>query len=120
MPVVMIADDDPQLCAALQFKLERAGYQVCAVGSGQDLLTRLDTERPDLIVLDLMMPGMSGMEVLERLRSHPVLSSIPVLVVTAWGHSDMRSRCMALGAADFMPKPFSLRKLAQKVGEYLA
>jgi len=120
MPAVMVVDDDPQLCAALQFKLERAGYQVSAVGSGQDLLTRLATERPDLIILDLMMPSMSGIEVLERLRADPVLSSIPVLVVTAWGHTGMRSRCMALGAVDFISKPFSLRELAQRVEQHVA
>jgi len=120
MPVVMIVDDDPRLRAALQFKLEQAGYQVCAVPTGQDLLARLDAERPDLIVLDLMMPGMSGIEVLEYLRSDPALSSIPVLVVTAWGHTGMRSRCMALGAAGVMSKPFSLRELARRVEEHLA
>ena len=120
MRTIMIVDDDLQLCAALQFKLERAGYEVCAVHSGRDLLSRLKVQQPDLILLDLMMPDMSGIEVLEYLRSDPLLSPIPVLVVTAWGHTAMQSRCLELGAAGFVAKPFSLRELATRVEEHLA
>ena len=120
MRTIMIVDDDPQLCAALQFKFERAGYQVCAVSSGQDLLAQLEVRWPDLILLDLMMPDMSGIEVLEYLRRDPVLSSIPVLVVTAWGDSVMQARCLELGAVGFFSKPFSLRELAARMEEYLA
>jgi len=120
MRTIMIVDDDPQLCAALQFKLQRAGYQVSAVGSGRDLLVHLEIQQPDLILLDLMMPDMSGIEVLEYLRADPDLSSIPVVVVTAWGHTAMQARCLELGAADFVSKPFSLRELATRVEEHLA
>jgi len=120
MPTVMIVDDDPRLSAALQFKLEQAGYQVRAARNGQDFLAQLELQRPDLILLDLMMPDMSGLEVLEYLQSDPELSSIPVLVVTAWGHAAMKSRCLELGVAGFMSKPFSLRELAEAVQKYLA
>ena len=120
MRTIMIVDDDPRLCSALQLKFEQAGYQVSAVGSGRDLLARLQIQQPDLIVLDLMMPDMSGIDVLEYLRSHPNLSSIPVVVVTAWGHTAMQVRCLELGAADFVSKPFSLRELAARVEEHLA
>jgi len=116
----MIVDDDPQLCAALQFKFERAGYQVCAVGNGQDLLAQMKVQRPDLILLDLKMPYMSGIEVLEHLRRDPALSSIPVLVVTAWVDSAMQARCLELGAKEFFSKPFSLRELTTKVEEHVA
>ena len=117
---VMIVDDDPRLSAALQFKLEQTGYQVCAVSNGQDLLVQLELQKPDLILLDLMMPDMSGLEVLEYLRLDTALSSIPVLVLTAWGDTAMESRCLELGAAGFMSKPFSLRELAKRVEEHLA
>jgi len=120
MRTIMIVDDDPRLCSALQFKFERAGYHVSAVGSGRDLLTRLQVQQPDLIILDLMMPDMSGIEVLEYMRSHPDLSSIPIVVVSAWGHTAMQVRCRELGAAGFVSKPFSLRELATRVEEYLA
>jgi len=120
MRTIMIVDDDRQLCAALQFKFERAGYRVCAVFNGQGLLARFEVQRPDLIILDLMMPDMSGIRVLEYLRRDPVLSSIPVLVVTAWGNSAMRARCLELGAVGFFSKPFSLRELAMQVEEYVA
>lgn len=120
MCTIMIADDDSQFRAALQFKFGQAGHQVCTVGSGQDLLAQLEVQQPDLIILDLMMPDMSGIEVLEYLRRDPVLSSIPVLVVTAWGDSVMQARCLELGAVGFFSKPFSLRELAARMEEYLA
>jgi len=120
MPTVMIVDDDPRLRAALQFKLEQAGYRICVAGNGRDCLDQIVQQRPDLILLDLMMPDISGLEVLEWLRSDPSLSSIPVLVVTAWGHTEMRSKCLSLGAAGFIAKPFSLRDLARKVDEQLS
>lgn len=119
MPTIMIVDDDPQLCSALQFKLERDGYEVCTVHNGQDLIARLKVQQPALILLDLMMPHTSGIELLEYLRSDPILSSIPVLVMTAWGHTAMQSRCLELGAVGFVPKPFSLRELVKSVEECL-
>jgi CheY-like chemotaxis protein len=120
MPTVMIVDDDPRLSAALQFRLEQAGYRVRSACSGQDFLAQLDMQRPDLILLDLMMPDISGLEVLEYLRSDPELSGIPVVVVTAWGHAAVQTRCRELGAKGFLSKPFSLRALAETVEEHLA
>ena len=120
MRTIMIVDDDPLLCAALQFKFERAGYQVCAGGNGQDLLAHLEVRQPDLILLDLMMPDMSGIEVLKHLRRDPAPSSIPVLVMTAWDHSDIRAKCLELGAAGVVAKPFSLGELVMQVEEHLA
>jgi CheY-like chemotaxis protein len=120
MPTVLIADDDPRLSAALQFRLEQAGYEVYSAGSGRDILSQLEIERPDLILLDLMMPDMSGLEVLEYLQADPELASIPVLVLTAWGHAAVQSRCLELGARAFFSKPFSLRELTATVDEHLA
>jgi len=120
VPRVMLVEDDASLRAALQFKLQRAGYEVSAVGTGREFLARLQLHKPDLILLDLMMPDISGLKVLDYLRSDPVLSSIPVVVVTAWGQGAMRARCTQLGAAGFVMKPFSLRELAKRVEEHLA
>jgi len=120
MPTVMIVDDDPRLTAALQFRLEQAGYWVDSACSGRDFLAQIEMRRPDLILLDLMMPDMSGLEVLEHLRSDPQLCSIPVVVVTAWGHASVQTRCLELGAKGFFSKPFSLRALAKTVEEHLA
>ena len=117
MRTIMIVDDDPQLCAALQFKFERAGYRVYAGNNGQDLLAEIRAQRPDMILLDLVMPTMSGLEALKRLRADPVPSSIPVLVVTAWDHE---ARCLKLDGMEVVAKPFSLRELAARVEEYLA
>jgi len=120
VPRVTLVEDDPTLRAALQFKLERAGYDVTAAGSGREFLARLQLRKPDLILLDLMMPDMSGLQVLDYLRSDPALSSIPVVVVTAWGQGAMRARCTELGVVGFVTKPFSLRELAKRVEEHLA
>jgi len=120
VPRVTLVEDDSTLRAALQFKLEQAGYEVTTAGTGREFLTRLELHRPDLILLDLMMPDMSGLEVLDYLRADPALSSIPVVVVTAWGQGAMQARCAELGAADFVMKPFSLRELAKRVEEHLA
>ena len=115
MPTVMIVDDDPRLSAALQFRLEQAGYRVRSASSGQDFLAQLEMQRPDLILLDLMMPDMSGLEVLEYLRSDTDLCSIPVVVVTAWGHAAVQTRCLELGAKGFFSKPFDTAALLDAV-----
>ena len=120
MLTVMLIDDDPRLCVALQFKLGEPGYQVCAVRNGQDSLARLELHKPDLILLDPMMPDMSALEVLDYLWSDRLLSSIPVLVVTGRGHTAMQARCMELGAAGFVTRPFSLGELAKTAEEHLA
>jgi CheY-like chemotaxis protein len=117
---IIIADDDALFSAAVQLKFMSEGYRVHAVENGRDLMDQLATCVPDLVLLDLRMPGLSGVDVLERMREDPQLSSIPVLVVTSEGGSGTRARCLGLGATGFYAKPVSLRTLAGSVRSCLA
>ena len=119
VPTIMIADRDPRMRAALRFKFERAGYHVFEVGNGEDLLTEIEDQQPDVLVLDLMMSDMSGIEVLRWLKGNG-LASMPVLVVGTLGHKGVEAKCVELGAAGFMRKPFSLRELFVRVEGHLA
>jgi DNA-binding response OmpR family regulator len=120
MSRIFIAEDNEMCRAAMRIAFEGHGYDVVAAIDGQDLLRRLESQRADLIVLDLNMPGLSGLEVLRRLREDPRLATIPVLVASAQDDGGTRARCLALGAKEFHTKPFSLRGLAARVGAYLA
>ncbi len=112
---IMVVDDDRHFRGAVRFRLERAGYEAVAAADGGDLLDRLATDRADLIILDLDMPGMSGLEVLECLRADAELCRIPVLVATGRRDRATQARCMELGARACYAKPLSLRKLAASV-----
>lgn len=120
MRTVFVVDDDPYFRSALRMKLEQKGYDVLATGNGLDLLRELRTCEVDAIVLDLNMPGLSGLEVLRRLAADPVLSSIPVLVATAERDSRTRSQCLELGARECHAKPVSLRRLAASVAAHVS
>lgn len=115
MREIMIADDDRVFSEALQSRFRDRGYQVTAAGNGQDLLCRLVTQKPDLLVLDVGMPGLSGIQVLERMIEDPRLRLIPVVVVSSRSDGMTRARCLELGASSFHAKPLSLRKLVSDV-----
>jgi DNA-binding response OmpR family regulator len=112
---VIVVDDDRHFRGAVRYRLEQAGYEAVAAKDGGDLLDRLGMERADLIILDLDMPGLSGLEVLECLRADAELRRIPVLVATGRRDGATRARCMELGARACYAKPLSLRKLAASV-----
>jgi DNA-binding response OmpR family regulator len=112
---IMIADDDRVFSAALQSRFRERGYRVSSVLNGVDLLSQLETRSPDLLLLDVVMPGLSGIQVLERMEENPGLRSIPVVVVSSRSDSATRARCLELGAWSFYAKPLSLRQLAADV-----
>ena len=117
---VMVIDDDANIRSALKYRLEKEGYSVLLSGDGLDGLEKVKLERPDLIILDLVMPRLDGFGLLERLKSEAETRAIPVIVLTAYNCEENRSRSLELGAVGFVSKPFSLRKLAMKVEEHLA
>jgi CheY-like chemotaxis protein len=121
-PRVLVADDEPHIRRILATLLETASMRVDAVDDGEQALERLcdPALRYDLVVLDLMMPGYTGLEVLERLATLPGRSTIPVVILTAKGQDADRERALALGAADFVTKPFSPKKLLARLRELLA
>jgi DNA-binding response OmpR family regulator len=116
---VLVADDEPHIGRILKTKLEQGGaFHVTVVYDGGAAARLLATDVPlDLVVLDLMMPERSGLEVLADLRRDSRRAELPVVVLTAAGQDDHRARALALGAADFVTKPFSPRRLYARIAE---
>lgn len=106
MTHVLIADDDPLLLALLEHKLASAGFQVSTVEDGQAALAAVAETRPDLLILDAMMPVMDGFETLRRLRADPELAGVPVIMLTALKQENAVLNALELGASDYLSKPF--------------
>jgi DNA-binding response OmpR family regulator len=104
---VLIAEDDPHIVESLSFVLGREGFEVSAALDGEDALRRLQTELPDVVILDVMLPGRDGFEVLKALKADPALRALPVIVLTAKGQAHDRRMAEQMGATGFMTKPFS-------------
>ena len=118
---VLVADDEPHIGRIIQTKLEQGPFRVTLVGDGPGALAALE-EYPDigLVLLDLMMPGLTGLEVLARLRADARWKTLPCVILTAAGHDQQRAEALALGADDFMTKPFSPKRLYARVAELTA
>ncbi|MEU0751615.1 response regulator transcription factor [Streptomyces albogriseolus] len=113
---VLVVDDDPTVAEIVTGYLDRAGYVVDRAGDGPDALARAAAHRPDLVVLDLMLPGMDGLEVCRRMRGQ---GPVPVIMLTARGDEDDRILGLEVGADDYVTKPFSPRELVLRVGSVL-
>ncbi len=116
---VLVVDDEPDIVALVAYHLAKAGYRVSTAGSGPDALQAAREERPLLIVLDLMLPGTSGYEVLEQLRADERTSRVAVLMLTARREEPDRIRGLTLGADDYLTKPFSPQELVLRAGAIL-
>jgi two-component system phosphate regulon response regulator PhoB len=116
---VLVVDDEADIVALVAFHLVKAGYRVSTASSGLDALAAARQERPALIVLDLMLPGASGYEVLEQLRAHATTRDIAVLMLTARREEQDRIQGLSLGADDYLTKPFSPQELVLRVGAIL-
>jgi two-component system phosphate regulon response regulator PhoB len=116
---ILVVDDESDIVALVAYHLVKAGYRVSTAASGPDALTAARQERPALVVLDLMLPGASGYEVLEQLRAVPATREIAVLMLTARREEQDRIRGLALGADDYLTKPFSPQELVLRVGAIL-
>src|SRR5688572_27734852 len=115
MARILIAEDEKQIADMIAFKLTNSGHQVIRAQDGEQALQLALKDPPDLIMLDAMMPGLSGFEVLRRLKAEPALRSVPVIMVTAKGHERDVLTGLRGGAADYVVKPFSLKELAARV-----
>ena len=109
---VLVVEDDPTVAEVVTRYLEREGFAVESVGDGHEALAHADAHLPDLVVLDIMLPGLDGLEVCRRLRSH---APIPVVMLTARGSEEDRVLGLDLGADDYVSKPFSPRELTARV-----
>jgi len=116
---ILVADDEPNIVISLEYLLKREGYTVLLARDGQQALDTIIQERPDLVLLDVMMPGKSGFEVCQAVRANEELQGTKILMLTAKGRDTDLAKGTALGADDYMTKPFSTRELAEKVARML-
>jgi two-component system, cell cycle response regulator len=118
-PRILVADDDQALTRTLSWILTENGYEVVTVTNGEHLLDRLGTEPYDLLLLDIMMPGADGLQLLERVKGDPRVSDVPVLMISSMPPEEATVRALGLGAADFISKPFRVRELLARVKAHL-
>lgn len=116
---ILVVDDEPEIVALVAYHLAKAGYRVSTAASGPDALDIARRDRPSLIVLDLMLPGMSGFDVLEQIRSDDGTRDVAVLMLTARREEPDRIRGLSLGADDYLTKPFSPQELVLRIGAIL-
>jgi two-component system, OmpR family, phosphate regulon response regulator PhoB len=115
IPQVLVVEDEDALSALLQDNLEKEGYAVTVAGDGEEALVLIDEQQPDLIVLDWMLPKVSGVEVCRRLRARPETRNLPIIMLTARGEESDRIRGLDTGADDYVVKPFSMSELAARI-----
>jgi DNA-binding response OmpR family regulator len=114
-PIVLAADDDEDILALVAFRLERSGYTVIQARDGQEALDLALSEKPDLAVLDVMMPKLDGFELTRRLRSEQATSSMPIILLTARAQDTDVAQGFQAGADDYLRKPFSPQELRTRV-----
>ena len=116
---VLICDDEPYIVESVSYVVRKAGFDVVTAEDGEQALEAALREKPDLVFLDIMMPGISGDEVCRRLKADPSTRATHVVILTARGQEEDERRAMEMGADEFMTKPFSPRKLRARVLELL-
>lgn len=116
---VLVVDDEPNIVISLEFLMKRAGYQVAVARDGLEALEAIARERPDLVLLDVMMPHKSGFEVLQAVRADDALAATRIVMLTAKGRDTDVAKGTALGADAYLTKPFSTRDLVQAVARIL-
>jgi DNA-binding response OmpR family regulator len=114
-PLILIADDDPDILALISFRLERAGYEIVRAANGEEAVQVALDRRPDLAVLDVMMPRVDGYEATRRLRQHRETSRMPIILLTARVQEEDIARGFDAGADDYVKKPFSPQELGARV-----
>jgi DNA-binding response OmpR family regulator len=112
---ILIADDEPNIVMSLEFLMQTSGYEVRTVGDGEGALAALDEFRPDLVLLDVMMPRRNGFEVCQWIRANPELAHMKVVLLTAKGRETDVEKGLGLGADAYVTKPFATRELVARV-----
>jgi two-component system, OmpR family, phosphate regulon response regulator PhoB len=118
-PRILIVEDEEDLTLLLRYNLEAAGYEVETVARGDEADLRFKERTPDLVILDWMLPGLSGIEICRRLRARPDTKALPIIMLTARGEESERVRGLSTGADDYIVKPFSLPELMARVSALL-
>ena len=112
---ILLVEDEEALAALLDYNLGREGFAVRVAGDGDEAMTAIEEEQPDLVLLDWMLPGLSGIEICRRIRAKPELGDMPVIMLTARGEEADRIRGLDTGADDYLTKPFSVPELIARV-----
>jgi DNA-binding response OmpR family regulator len=112
---ILVAEDEPLILQTLELKLKKEGYVVIGCTDGLDAIQKIDSEKPDLIITDIMMPYMSGLEVVRKVKQDNGSQNIPVIVLSTMGQESIVEEAFELGADDFLKKPFSLSELSIRI-----
>lgn len=118
-PTILVVDDEPSIVLSLQVLMQRAGFDVRIARDGDEALRSVEDYTPDLILLDAMMPKRDGFDVCQTLRTNPAWKSLPIIMLTARSRDVERQKGLALGATDYITKPFSTRDLLTTVRRHL-
>lgn len=116
---VLIVDDEPNILLSLGFLVQKAGYNTRTAEDGQSALDEVEAWQPDLILLDVNMPVMDGFEVCQRLRADQSLQSLKIIILTAKGRNIEKEKGLALGADDYITKPFSNASVVERINQLL-
>ena len=117
---ILVVDDEPNIVLSLEFLMKQAGFQVRTASDGEAGLAAIAAEQPDLVLLDVMMPRKNGYEVCQAIRANPDWKAIRIIMLTAKGREVEREKGLALGADDYITKPFSTQEVVERVRELLA
>lgn len=116
---ILIVDDEANIVISLEFLMQQAGYAVAIARNGEEAFAQIERFQPDLVLLDVMLPGINGFDILQRLRQQPVSREIFVIMLTAKGREVEVTKGLALGADAYITKPFSTRDLLAEVRRHL-
>lgn len=116
---VLIVDDEANIVISLEFLMEQAGYTVAVARNGDEALEQIEQFRPDLVLLDVMLPGIDGFDILQRVRQQPEHRNMAIIMLTAKGREVEVTKGLALGADAYITKPFSTRDLLAEVRRHL-
>jgi two-component system phosphate regulon response regulator PhoB len=114
-PYILVMEDEDALATLLQYNLEKEGYDVVIAADGEEGLVQIDERQPDLVLLDWMLPKVSGIEVCRRIRGRPETRNLPIIMLTARGEESDRVRGLDTGADDYLTKPFSMTELIARI-----
>lgn len=116
---ILVVDDEPNIVLSLEFLMKQQGYAVSSAVDGDSAMKEVERDPPDIVLLDVSMPGRSGFEVCEAIRANPAWNQMRILIVTGKGHDEDRERGLSLGADGYVIKPFETQDIVAKVKELL-
>jgi DNA-binding response OmpR family regulator len=116
---ILVADDEPNIVLSLEFLLRQAGFRVRTVSDGEAALAAIAQEPPDLVLLDVMIPGRDGYAVCQEIRGNPAWRGMHIIMLTAKGGEIQREKGLSLGADEYVTKPFSTRELVERIRRML-